>query len=221
MNDNPTCGACGGEMTPENSRIHPEYFLHDACLPAELQPPKPTPMSRKTAMQATPGAKYWSIKASMESENYDDTAPRRPWQGVLRNNGRYLSLSHFCAENGHIDDDSNATALVRECDLFATEAEAWVAYRAAAAHQADHYAEKAVEWLTESMAGPAIKYIIQGHARDDIGPDYDWDSIYAGDETQFFNTVEEAQAGIVELRKSGPDFAEADFRVAEFDPKHP
>ncbi len=35
----PMCGQCGLEMTPENSKIHPEYFLHDACLPDELKPP--------------------------------------------------------------------------------------------------------------------------------------------------------------------------------------
>lgn len=32
----PTCGKCGGVMTPADSRIRPELFLHDACLPAEL-----------------------------------------------------------------------------------------------------------------------------------------------------------------------------------------
>src|SRR4051812_10852774 len=33
----PVCGKCGKVMTPEDSRIHPEYFLHDACLPEELK----------------------------------------------------------------------------------------------------------------------------------------------------------------------------------------
>ena len=37
MNE-PTCGKCGGIMTPQDSRIHPEFFLHDACLPDELKP---------------------------------------------------------------------------------------------------------------------------------------------------------------------------------------
>ncbi len=32
----PTCGKCGLEMTPGNARIHPELFLHDACLPESL-----------------------------------------------------------------------------------------------------------------------------------------------------------------------------------------
>ena len=37
----PTCGRCGLPMTPENARIHPEYFLHDACRPADMRPPEP------------------------------------------------------------------------------------------------------------------------------------------------------------------------------------
>jgi hypothetical protein len=40
MNEQPTCGKCGGIMTPENARKRPELFLHDCCLPVELRPPK-------------------------------------------------------------------------------------------------------------------------------------------------------------------------------------
>lgn len=36
--EQPKCGKCGKVMTPENSKIHPEYFLHDACLPDDLRP---------------------------------------------------------------------------------------------------------------------------------------------------------------------------------------
>ncbi len=39
----PICAKCGKPMTPETARIHPEYFLHDACLPDELRPPKAAP----------------------------------------------------------------------------------------------------------------------------------------------------------------------------------
>lgn len=39
--DRPICGKCGRVMRPEDSRIHPEYFLHDACLPDELKPAVP------------------------------------------------------------------------------------------------------------------------------------------------------------------------------------
>jgi hypothetical protein len=41
MRDHPTCAKCGGVMTPQNARVHPEYFLHDACLPEELRPAAP------------------------------------------------------------------------------------------------------------------------------------------------------------------------------------
>lgn len=34
----PLCGKCGEVMTPENARMRPELFLHDACLPDELRP---------------------------------------------------------------------------------------------------------------------------------------------------------------------------------------
>lgn len=33
----PNCGKCGKAMTPENAKYRPELFLHDACLPDELQ----------------------------------------------------------------------------------------------------------------------------------------------------------------------------------------
>jgi hypothetical protein len=29
------------------------------------------------------GNKYWTCKASIESESYDDVAPRKPWQGII------------------------------------------------------------------------------------------------------------------------------------------
>lgn len=32
----PTCAKCGMPMNPANSKIRPELFLHDACLPTEL-----------------------------------------------------------------------------------------------------------------------------------------------------------------------------------------
>lgn len=37
MNDQPICGKCGEVMTPETATIHPEYFLHDRCLPVTEQ----------------------------------------------------------------------------------------------------------------------------------------------------------------------------------------
>ena len=42
MDDRPVCGKCGQVMTPEDARLRPEMFLHDACLPGELHPQEPT-----------------------------------------------------------------------------------------------------------------------------------------------------------------------------------
>src|SRR4051812_31353126 len=33
----PVCGKCGQVVTPADSRIHPEYFRHDTCLPEALK----------------------------------------------------------------------------------------------------------------------------------------------------------------------------------------
>lgn len=32
----PMCARCGGVMAPADSRVHPEFFPHDSCLPAEI-----------------------------------------------------------------------------------------------------------------------------------------------------------------------------------------
>lgn len=36
--DAPNCGKCGLAMTPTNSKLRPELFLHDECLPDEIKP---------------------------------------------------------------------------------------------------------------------------------------------------------------------------------------
>lgn len=56
-------------------------------------------------------------------------------------------------------------------------------------------------------------YIIKGHADSEIGPSYNWDESYAGSERVEFATEAEAEAGIVQLRICGDDFADADWRV--------
>ncbi len=48
----PLCGKCGKSMTPENARIRPELFLHDACLPDEL---KTRAMEPICSSQESPG----------------------------------------------------------------------------------------------------------------------------------------------------------------------
>ena len=46
----PTCGKCGRTMTPADSRIRPELFLHDACLPDELKPAEPSEMTAEQCL---------------------------------------------------------------------------------------------------------------------------------------------------------------------------
>ena len=55
MRERPMCHKCGRAMTPENARIHPEYFLHDACLPDELRPAPAAPTATGGAGPAAGG----------------------------------------------------------------------------------------------------------------------------------------------------------------------
>ena len=56
----PTCGKCGGVMTPQNASVRPELFLHDACLPDELKPQTPTTLSEEpTGPQTHEEAKWF------------------------------------------------------------------------------------------------------------------------------------------------------------------
>jgi len=52
----PLCAECGETMTPQNARIHPEFFLHDACLPDELRPAPAPPASPDARRLAAAGA---------------------------------------------------------------------------------------------------------------------------------------------------------------------
>lgn len=71
----PTCARCGLVMTPANARIHPEFFLHDACLPAELRAdstgpnaPQPAPIPRRSVP-------IWElVQADMAERNDAGTA---------------------------------------------------------------------------------------------------------------------------------------------------
>jgi hypothetical protein len=38
----PHVGSHRPQLTPENARLRPELFLHDACLPEDLKPAKAT-----------------------------------------------------------------------------------------------------------------------------------------------------------------------------------
>jgi len=83
---------------------------------------------------------YWTCRQSVEAENYGDTAPCEPYPVKVRTgDNTTVAYAHcFDPDTGEIDDDSNATAMVRPLDLFDTEAAAWTAYRKLAiSHVAD------------------------------------------------------------------------------------
>lgn len=65
----PTCGKCGGVMTPENARHSPELFLHDRCLPPELQPPQ-LPSGWDTLPEAEKERLGRVVAITLERESY-------------------------------------------------------------------------------------------------------------------------------------------------------
>ena len=67
------------------------------------------------------GRRYLCILHSMEDGSYGDDRPRKPWWGQLKiqNNpgGQAMMLRTVC-DDGTLDDDSNASAFVKNEDLF-------------------------------------------------------------------------------------------------------
>ena len=65
--DAPNCGKCGLAMTPQDAKIHPELFLHDACLPDELRPVIVNHLNTAAAMREYGGSfvrclgELWSL----------------------------------------------------------------------------------------------------------------------------------------------------------------
>ena len=69
----PTCGACGLVMTPADSRINPELFLHDACLPEGLKQKEepvgmPVPIVYDYSAHAPVGCTQCAFLAQRERE---------------------------------------------------------------------------------------------------------------------------------------------------------
>ena len=76
----PTCGACGLVMTPADSRIHPELFFHDACLPDELkekQVDRPAPVVYDYSAHAPVGCAQCAFLAQRERELLAEVAALR------------------------------------------------------------------------------------------------------------------------------------------------
>ena len=73
------------------------------------------------------GALYWCIRPDIESENYGQGGPRRPWLGRLRideKSGMMYLSGVGPAPEYEADEDSNATAHVKPPDLYPTELDA-------------------------------------------------------------------------------------------------
>lgn len=54
--DFPICAKCGKKLTPGTARRHPEYFLHDDCLPEELLSP------------VKPATRLWELSLELEAD---------------------------------------------------------------------------------------------------------------------------------------------------------
>lgn len=88
--DRPICGKCGKPMTPEDSTMHPELFLHDACLPTglllrEARTPKPEPET--PVIDLGPKQKEETPVAGVEPQwGIEDTGDHL-WIGPMRRDG--------------------------------------------------------------------------------------------------------------------------------------
>jgi hypothetical protein len=103
-------------------------------------------------MEIVEGKKYWSCKQVMETESYGDESPHRPWQGIIKvrqNPGGTVYYLHHFDENDQIDDDSNATTIVRAQDIFENEYEACEHYAQLCHKSSIHHGEQQQYYLEE------------------------------------------------------------------------
>ncbi len=82
----PMCGKCGLEMTPQNARIHPEFFLHDSCLPEELSIGKAETLS---AITGVPVEELVKGPHFDEPEEDAPTLPKRKGESLYAYQRRY------------------------------------------------------------------------------------------------------------------------------------
>lgn len=74
------------------------------------------------------GDVFWCIAPDTEAEGYGDHKPRKPWRGMITEICTpHFAISHY-AENGNVDDDTNATAYVLATALFEKEEDAKKVY---------------------------------------------------------------------------------------------
>ena len=128
-------------------------------------------------MIANPGKdeRYWSCRASMESDGYEvygRAPPVEPWLGILVSLSPLL-LRRFNKATGAIDEDSNATAIVTPEDLFLTEAEAVVDYREQCFRRAEALAAEAEEFRRRgeaTMPRPTARRVVAAS----------WNAVFVG-----------------------------------------
>lgn len=79
------------------------------------------------------GNDCWCVTGSIESHSYADESPRRPWHGRITNlrglkEQRPIAIVSQVCEDGTVDTDSNATAIVTFDQLFARREDALAEY---------------------------------------------------------------------------------------------
>jgi hypothetical protein len=92
---------------------------------------------------------YWCIKPSIESEGCGDNDPRAPYEVIVEKRYDILfRVNSIHIVNGEIkvDDDTNASAYVRENELFATKELAMEAYKKAICEKISDLEDQAFSW---------------------------------------------------------------------------
>jgi hypothetical protein len=81
------------------------------------------------------GDKWWCILPSIESLDYNNDEPKKPWLGILdfvkNPGGMVVYIRRFDKKTNEIDYDQNASSIAKESDLFPTQEQAKQAYLAA------------------------------------------------------------------------------------------
>ena len=86
----------------------------------------------------TLGQTGWCIEPDIEAEGYGDGEPRKPWFGTvtkIMENKNFPERSgyrlSYTSTTGEIDEDSNATAYIKETEIYPSNELAVTAYKKA------------------------------------------------------------------------------------------
>lgn len=92
---------------------------------------------------------YWCIKPSIESEGCGNNDPRAPYEVIIeKRNGILFRVNSIHIVDGEtkVDDDTNASAYVREDELFAAKELAMEAYKKAICEKISNLEDEAFRW---------------------------------------------------------------------------